>query len=143
MSRKNDEVNIGTVILDAEAEDITAPWREVIKGSYLEDSEYTEKCCLYLTLYNNFLVQYKDSYPKKISCIDTYGAFIIVLLNTAIKFEDETIKDIKAFFEFWIDFLNDNADYLDRFDDESFGFDVIMKRFSITLKNILEDGNEQ
>lgn len=137
--RSNDEeVDFGTVILDTDVDDITAPWRKLIKGTVLEDLDCVEKFCLYLTLYNNFLVEHKDSYPKRISTVDTYGAFITVLLDIAVKHEDETIKDIKPLFEFWIEFLNDNVDTFDRF-SENKSWDVAQHRFSILISDVLEN----
>ena len=140
MAKKNNnnEVYFGTIILDTDIEDITAPWRKLIKGTILEEADYLDKFCLYLTLYNNFNVEYKDSYPKRISTVDTYCAFLSVLFWLAKEHGEETIKDIKLLFEYWINFLNDNVDILDKLTDHD-SWMTAFKRFSILLTNIFEN----
>jgi len=134
------EVDFGTVILDTDVEDITAPWRNLLRSVSIENDDYIEKFCLYLTLYNNYYTEHKEDYPKWISKVDTYGAFFGILLTIAMNYPDETIVDIKPLFEFWVDFLNDNVDTFDRLESLQ-AYDIALNRFSMLMDSILSDEN--
>ena len=136
------EVDFGTVILDTDVEDITAPWRNLLRSVSIENEDYIEKLCLYLTLYNNYYTEHKEDYPKWISKVETYGAFFGILLKIAKDYPDETIVDIKPLFEFWVEFLNDNVDTFDRLESQQ-AYDTALNRFSMLMDSVLSDENNE
>ena len=136
-----DGVEFGTVIFDIDVEDITEPFRKDFEDS-IADEDYFEKFCLYMTLFNNFVCEKGESFPRRVSCIDTTFDFFFVLLHVAMDYQEETIKNIEPFFWFWIDWLNENVDVLDRIQGKRFPGHEASRLFDVTLKNILESDDE-
>jgi len=137
--KNNEEVIFGTVLLDTDVEDITAPFKKAFRNTIIDDCEkdVVETFCYYLTLYNNFIYEHGEEYPKYISTVDVFGIFIAVLFDISLKFKEEKIEDFKLLFEFWVDFLNTDAEVFDRLPNGS-SFDVSRKMFITKISKILE-----
>lgn len=136
---KKSSAEFGEIILDTEVEDITAPWIELIVDARLDRLNNLDKFCLYLTLYNNFWVENKENYPKWISKVDPKGTFFAVLADIAHNHGEETVDDIEKLFNFWIDFLNENADTFDRIENSSDAYIIAAKRFSTLINSVLSN----
>ena len=106
-------INIGTTLLDIEEIDLTVTWRELLEVTGWDiPQEEVRKFLTYLTLYNNFVYEQGEHYPRTISKVDVFKGFFYVLLTLAAR--EETLTRVDLLFDYWISFLNDNVDIFDK-----------------------------
>lgn len=137
--------DFGCVYVDMEDEEFNPSdvFRDTLGSTFFEKHNNPEKCCEYLCQLNNLAYEYKEDYPPKISKVNTFLDFSYVLILTTHMLPDENIVDMKALFDYWVDFLNENADAIDRIDHFSYHPGIETgDRFFEKIKNIIENEPE-
>lgn len=130
-------VEFGTVLLETDVEDITAPFRKDLEPIKRDmPSDKFERLCYHLTLFNNLIYEKGETYPKRISRMEPEEGFILVLVFLSDEFPDEKVENMEAFYDFWISYLNDNVDYLDT---GRYNIYDMWKLFKKVLTPILEE----
>ena len=106
-------VSFGEVYIDLDKNEPTEVFTDLPRAFY-EEHHNPEKCCLYLCQLNNIAVEHRQDYPKKISQVDVFTDFAYVIIKLTHELPDETVVDMFALFSYWVDFLNENADWIDK-----------------------------
>lgn len=137
--------DFGEVYVDLEDEenDPSEVFRSTLTDAFFQNHHSPEKCCKYLCQLNNLAYERKEDYPKRISQVNTFLDFSYVILLITHLLPDEEIVDMQSLFNFWVDFLNENAEAIDRI-DTCFNHPGIVTgdRFFEKIKNIIENGPE-
>ena len=133
-------VGFGEVYIDLEKNDPMEVFKDLTPEFY-EEHHNPEKCCQYLCELNNLLIEHRHDYPRKISQIDVFMDFAYVLIKITHELPDENIVDMPALFSFWIDFLNENADWIDKLKNNA--WEDTGNYFFNKLKSVIENSNDE
>lgn len=118
-------------------------FHDTLGEPFFQKHHNPEKCCKYLCQLNNLAVEHKESYPQKISQVRTFNDFAYVIMVVTHLLPDEEIVDVKLLFDFWVDFLNENAGAIDHIDPAYEHPGVVTgDRFFQKIKIIIENGPE-
>ena len=134
-----EEKEFGEVLLDVNAEDITAPWRKMFEDLDVVNDDYFERFCWYWTLLNNYYyeegIDYKNE-SKVGGVISLWGYYSVILYRVARDYPNEKIIDVKPFVEHARAFLIDNLDFFlnsKKIDK----FTLAVDKFMVHLENVI------
>ena len=128
------------VYIDLEKNDPMEVFVDLPREFY-EEHHNPEKCCRYLCELNNLAIEHRQDYPKKISQIDVFFDFAYVLIKLTHELPEETVVDMPALFSYWIDFLNENADWIDKLKNNA--WEDTGNYFFNKIKAVIENDNDE
>lgn len=133
------KADFGKVYIDLDKNDPSKVFKDLPDAFFMVHKN-PEKCCLYLCQLNNLMVEHSSEYPPKISQINPFTDLIYVIIRLTNEFPDENVVDLQSLFLFWLDFLNENADWIDKIKNDPWE-EVGIYFFNI-LKKIIENDEQ-
>ena len=141
------DYHFGKVLFDEE--DIAneeSIWEEIVGDDLWSQIDCPhDKLAHYFTMTNNLWYEYPEEYVEVVAGLPVRITFIYSLLYISKNYNEETVIDMKAFFEHFIEYLNNNVDMIERlFKNESEGMVSmrIAKSFSEYIGRVIENSNE-
>ena len=121
-------------------------WEKIIGDDLWSQLECPhDKIARYLTMINNLWYEHTEEYVEVIAGLSVRITFIYSLLYISRNYDEETVIDMKTFFEHFIEYLNNNVDMIERLsknEPEGMVSMRIAKSFSEYIGRVIENSNE-